>query len=79
MQYYKSAIDGVETNDKWWFVINEETLDVITNPNNASGIIATINALVVCDTKEECLAYIGENSLALTEDPFEPYGLPELP
>lgn len=79
MQYYKSAIEGVEINDEWWFVVNEGTMEVVTNPNNTSGITATINSLVVCDSKEECLTYIGENDFILTEEAFEQFNLPETP
>jgi hypothetical protein len=45
----------------WWFV--HDGTNVITGPLQCSGKISSPHTLVVCETQEECDAFILQNNL----------------
>lgn len=54
--------------DKWLFMYNDETLEMITEPFQSGGSYTCADTLVVADTHQECIDYISEKGLI---NPFE--------
>lgn len=61
---YKWAIIDV-TEDEWVMLYNDETKEVLVEPNKCSGSHTCADTLVVADTKEELDQYIQDNNLIL--------------
>jgi hypothetical protein len=59
---YKWAVIDV-TEDQWVMLYNDETKEILVEPQKCSGSYTCANTLVVADTKEELEQYIIDNKL----------------
>lgn len=59
---YKWAVIDV-TEDQWVMLYNEETKEILVEPQQCSGSHTCANTLVIADTIEELEEYIAENGL----------------
>ena len=62
MNVYKWAVIDV-TQDQWIVLYNDETKEILVEPQQCSGSYTCANTLVVADTKEELDQYIVDNEL----------------
>lgn len=59
---YKWTIVDV-SSDKWVFLYNDETMQLLCHPFQAVGSYTCANTLVVADSQQECHDYIIQHKL----------------
>jgi len=65
-------VDNIKTTqDQWWMLYNESTKIVFEGPMQCSGSTTSPHIMVIADTEEELLVFIGENGLIIPVDGVE--------
>jgi hypothetical protein len=62
IETYKWAVVTVEES-QWAMLYDEDSKDILMEPQQCSGTYTCADTLVVADTLEECEDYIKENNL----------------
>lgn len=63
-----TSVDYIDTTDnRWWFLYNNETKKVLVTPIRCVGYTTSPHVMVIGDTEEELHQYIVDNELIVTD------------
>ncbi len=63
-----TEVNRTQTSDTdWWFLYNDETKDVLIEPNQRRSYVSSPHIMVIGDTEEELLTYIEDNDLIVSD------------